>query len=76
MKNFIFFDEATMNTLRKQRKCLGMTQHDLSRATGIIPSRIAFFETGRRQLTDREIARIKKALARRAAKVAAIAAIS
>ncbi len=63
-----------MNTLRKQRKLLGMTQHDLAHAARIVPSRIAFFETGRRQLTDVEIAKIRKALARRAAKVAAVVA--
>jgi predicted transcriptional regulator len=60
-----------MGRWRKQRRLLAWTQHDLARAARISRSRIAFAETGRIRLTDVEIERIKRALARRAEDVAA-----
>ncbi len=65
-----------VNRLKEQRQMLGWTQHDEARATGIAPGRISFFETGRVQLTDEEMERIKSALAKRAKEVSEVFAVA
>jgi transcriptional regulator with XRE-family HTH domain len=64
-----------MNRLKKQRRLLGMTQHEMARAAGIAPGRLIWAETARVKLTSDELQRIKDALAQRALEVnAALAA--
>jgi transcriptional regulator with XRE-family HTH domain len=57
------------NKLKRQRRMLGLTQHDLARETNISPGRISWAETGRAKLTADEVGRVKEALARRAQQV-------
>lgn len=64
-----------MNRLKKQRRMLGMTQHQLADAARIAPGRIAFWETGRVRLKTEELQRVKDALARRRQKVVAAVAV-
>ena len=59
-----------MKTFRKQRRMLGLTQHQRAAAAKIAPGRIIWAETGRVKLTNAELQRIKDALARRAKEVA------
>jgi transcriptional regulator with XRE-family HTH domain len=59
-----------MNKLKRQRKSVGLTQHELSREAKIPPGRIAWAETGRTKLRPDEAERVKQVLARRAAQVA------
>lgn len=58
--------------LKKQRRMVGLTQHQLARLAGIAVGRIAFAETNRIELTPAEVEKLKAAIARRAAEVAAI----
>jgi hypothetical protein len=60
-------DEST----KKNRKKVGMTQFELSVATGIPNARITFAETGRTRLTKEELAKIKEAIRKRAKEIAA-----
>jgi transcriptional regulator with XRE-family HTH domain len=52
--------------LRQQREMVGWSQFELARASGLAPGRVSFAETGRVKLNDEEVARVKRALARRA----------
>ena len=63
-----------MKTLKKNRRMVGLSQHELAKRTGIRVGRIAFAETGRRTLTATEIEKIQAAIARRAAEVVAAVA--
>jgi len=56
--------------LRTKRKALGLTQFVLGRTSGIEPWKITQFETGRVELTEQEIERIRKVLAKRASELA------
>jgi len=57
------------NTLKRRRKLVGLTQHQLGVAAKIPSTRIAWAETGRTKLRPEEEERIKQVLARRAAQV-------
>lgn len=48
---------------------LGWRQHALAHAANIPPWKITFWETGRTELTDAELERVRNALARRAKEV-------
>jgi hypothetical protein len=54
--------------IAKKRRLLGMTQHQISQATGIGVNRIVFFETGRCLLLPEEIDTIRSVLRKRAQK--------
>jgi len=56
-------------TISKQRRSVGLTQHDLAQKAGVDVQRITFFETGRIALDDSELNRIRTALKTRAQKV-------
>jgi transcriptional regulator with XRE-family HTH domain len=62
-----------MSRLKRQRRMVGLTQHELARLAGIGVSRIAFAETGRTKLTDEELERVFDVIARRAAATAGLA---
>jgi transcriptional regulator with XRE-family HTH domain len=47
----------------------GLTQFELAKAAGLTANKITFWETGRSQLTDAELERVKNALAARAKEV-------
>jgi predicted transcriptional regulator len=53
-------------TIAKRRRELGMTQHNLADASGVLFSRIKYAETGRLILEPHEIERLRDALRRRA----------
>ena len=48
-----------MKKLRKTREMLGLTQFELAKAAGLTANKITFWETGRSQLTDAELERVK-----------------
>jgi predicted transcriptional regulator len=54
--------------LGKRRKSVGLTQHQLSRETGIAVGRIVFAETGRVDLEPFEVEKIQSVLKKRAQK--------
>ena len=54
-----------MRDIKKLRRNLGLTQHELSRMTRVPRWRICFFETDRINLTEAELDRIKLVLDRR-----------
>jgi transcriptional regulator with XRE-family HTH domain len=58
-----------MKKLRKTREMSGLTQFELAKAAGLTANKITFWETGRSQLTDAELERVKNALAARAKEV-------
>ena len=58
-----------MKKLRKTREMLGLTQFALAKAAGLSANKVTFWETGRSQLTDAELERVKSALAARAKEV-------
>ena len=58
-----------MRKLRQKRQMLGWRQHALAHAANIPPWKITFWETGRTELTDAELERVRNALARRAKEV-------
>jgi predicted transcriptional regulator len=58
-----------MRDIKKLRRNLGLTQHELSRMTRVPRWRICFFETDRINLTEAELDRIKLVLERRAREV-------
>ena len=53
-------------TIAKQRRRLGLTQHQLCQATGMGVNRLVFFETGRCELLPAEIDSIRSVLRKRA----------
>jgi len=53
-----------MKKLKELRRANGLSQHALARKSGVPRWRIAFAETGRLTLTDKERSRILVALAR------------
>jgi transcriptional regulator with XRE-family HTH domain len=59
-----------MKKLKQRRRMLGLSQFDLAKRTGILYSRITFFETGRRRLTKDEIGRIERVLSQRMKQIA------
>jgi DNA-binding XRE family transcriptional regulator len=63
--------ESVMNKLKKYRRMVGLTQHALSRLTGIPLGRLVYAETGRLKLTDEEIQLIKSAIRQRNMEVTA-----
>jgi len=63
-----------MDELIKNRKLVGMTQFQLSIASGIPIARITFAETGRLKLTKVELASIKEAIRKRAKEIATVLA--
>jgi DNA-binding XRE family transcriptional regulator len=76
VRKVFFAEERQMNKLRKQRRMLAWTQHQLARAAGIAPGRISFWETGRVTLTDEELERVKRALAKRAEEITSALAVA
>ena len=58
-----------MEQLKRQRRYLGMTQHELAKVANVAPWKITFAETGRAELTADEIERVKVALAKQAAEI-------
>ena len=64
-----------MKKLRQKRQMLGWSQHDLERAAAIRFGKLAFWETGRVELSEAELERVKNALARRAKEVTAALAV-
>jgi len=62
-----------MDELIKNRKLVGMTQFELSIASGIPISRITFAETGRLRLSKDELAKIKGAIRKRAKEISVLA---
>jgi len=56
--------------LAKRRRDLGLTQHSLSRLTGIPLTKLTFAESGRADLTVDEVATIQKVLKERVRKLA------
>jgi DNA-binding XRE family transcriptional regulator len=61
-----------MKLLGKQRRMLGLTQHQLAHFADVPPWKISWSETGRIKLTATEVARIQDVLAARAAELAAM----
>lgn len=57
--------------LVRERKDVGLTQFSLARASGVSRARISYAETGRLVLTEVELEKIRSAIRRRAAKIAA-----
>jgi predicted transcriptional regulator len=55
--------------LGHKRKMVGLTQHQLAELSGVSVSRIAFVETGRLDLEEDELVRIRRVLKARAKKV-------
>jgi hypothetical protein len=53
-------------TIAKRRRMLGLTQHELCRATNMGLNRLVFFETGRCELLPEEIDSIRTVLKKRA----------
>jgi predicted transcriptional regulator len=62
-----------MGKLKKHRRMVGLTQHDVARLTGIPFGRLVYAETGRIRLTCEEIERIRGVITSRAAEIAVIA---
>jgi predicted transcriptional regulator len=60
-----------MKQIARLRRCTGISQHELARASGVPRWRICFFETNRIDLRDEELKRIKEVLERRARDVVA-----
>jgi hypothetical protein len=54
--------------IAKKRRLLGLTQHQVSQATGIGVNRLVFFETGRATLLPDEIDTIRSVFRKRAQK--------
>jgi transcriptional regulator with XRE-family HTH domain len=52
--------------IAKRRRALGMTQHTLAAASGVLFSRLKYAETGRLILSADEIEKLRAALGRRA----------
>jgi len=59
-----------MRKLARQRRMMGLSQHELARLTAIPFSRICWAESGRRKLTYEEVQRIKSVLAQRVEQIA------
>jgi predicted transcriptional regulator len=57
--------------LKKQRKFVGMTQHQLASASGVDRWKITFAETDRIKLKVQELEAIKSVIQRRAKVIAA-----
>jgi predicted transcriptional regulator len=72
----ILLREECMSRLKRQRRMVGLTQHELARLAGIGVSRITFAETGRIKLTNDEVERLRDVIARRALVVAGLANLS
>jgi predicted transcriptional regulator len=60
-----------MKTLKKYRRMVGLTQHEVSSLSSIPLSRIVYAETGRIKLRREEVAAIKSVIQQRATKIAA-----
>jgi transcriptional regulator with XRE-family HTH domain len=58
-----------MSKLKKQRRMCGLTQHQVSRLTGIPFSRLCYAESDRIRLTAEEMQRIKAVLTQRVEKL-------
>jgi len=52
--------------LGRRRRMVGLTQHDVAKATGISVSRIVFAETGRIDLEPAEVEKVHNVLRQRA----------
>lgn len=59
--------------LKKYRRMVGLTQHDVAKLAGIAMGRLVYAETGRVRLTAGEIQRIRDVITRRAAEIAQLA---
>lgn len=59
-----------MSQLARQRRAMGLTQHQLSRGARVPRWKITFAETGRTKLTDAEVARIEQVFTARAKEIA------
>jgi hypothetical protein len=64
-----------MKKLAKQRRMLGLSQHELSRRADVKFSRLTFAETGRVRLTESELDRIRLVLTQRARRIAIALAV-
>jgi len=64
-------ERHTMRLLRKRRRMLGLTQHQLARSANLPLWKISWSETGRVKLTAEETEQIRTAFAQRAAEIAA-----
>lgn len=58
-----------IDKLKKQRRMLGLTQHQLSLLAGMPLGRITYAESGRGKLTARDVQRIQNVFRKRAEKI-------